>query len=57
MTPDDPAPNTMEDLERRVARLERLVAVLAEKLQVRTDNPNDRRSVTTKVTYDWQGTR
>lgn len=57
MTPDDPAPNTMEDLERRVARLERLVAVLADKLQVRTDNPNDRRSVTTKVTYDWQGTR
>ncbi len=51
MSPDD---EKVEELERRIAKLEQLVAVLAKKLDVRTDNPNDQRSVTTKVTYDWQ---
>ncbi|MDE1821102.1 MAG: hypothetical protein KGJ23_09705 [Euryarchaeota archaeon] len=41
-------------LERRVARLEQLVAEIARKMDVRTDNPSDQRSITNKVSYDWQ---
>lgn len=51
MSADDAS---LEELEKRVARLERIVATLAEKLEVRTDNPNDRRSTTQKIKYDWQ---
>jgi hypothetical protein len=41
-------------LERRVARLEVLVAQLMQQLNVRQENPVDKSTVTRKTRFDWQ---
>jgi protein gp37 len=50
-------PATYEDLEKRVARLERIVQELARASNVRIENPVDTQSVTQKTTFDWQQPR
>lgn len=47
-------PSSLEDLEKRVARLEQIVNVLAKASGVRIENPVDNQSVTRKTTFDWQ---
>lgn len=47
-------PASMEELEKRVARLEAIVQVLAKASGVRIENPVDTQSVTQKTTFDWQ---
>lgn len=50
----DPSQPDLIELERRVARLEQLVAAISRQLGVRVENPSDRKTVTEKVGFDWQ---
>lgn len=65
-----PAPMSMDnqemlvhDLERRISRLERVVSQLVAEARARggraqdprLERPQDRKTVTEKVTFDWQG--
>ena len=45
---------TLQELERRLARLEALVARIADELNIRSEHPVDRTTVTQKTRYDWQ---
>lgn len=45
---------SLQDLEKRVARLEATVAILVKASGVRVENPVDQHSVTQKTQFDWQ---
>lgn len=48
------SPDTLAELEKRVARLEATVAILVKASGVRIENPVDTQSVTQKTKFDWQ---